>query len=135
MKYVGFLKLRACFVGSISNLYSRIVAKTVVMENVKDIDEILEMIKSKELVVREHGYVESKIQLYYVNEFKKLLENIGFENVRFNPLIVLATTMPKDIIGKHFSRIVEAELELSRNPNLLPLDLRTHFTCSKALNS
>ncbi|OYT51203.1 MAG: hypothetical protein B6U76_11400 [Desulfurococcales archaeon ex4484_217_2] len=113
-------------------MYSRIIVKTIAMDSIEGINEVLEMIKNRELVVRKLGYEESKIQLYYVNEFKKLLEDIGFKNAKFNPLIVLTTTMPKDLIEKHFSKMVEAELKLSRDPNLVPLALRNHFTCIKA---
>ena len=124
--------LKGLFLGSISNMYSRIIVKTIAMDSIEGINEVLEMIKNRELVIRKPGYGESKIQLYYVNEFKKLLEDIGFKNVKFNPLIVLTTTIPKGIIEKHSSRIIEAELKLSHDPNLLPLALRIHFACNKA---
>ena len=126
------LKTKGLLLGSISNMYSRIIAKTITMDSIEGINEVLEMIKNRELVVRKLGYEESKIQLYYVNEFKKLLEDIGFKNAKLNPLIVLTTTMPKDLIEKHFSRIAETELKLSHDPNLLPLALRIHFACNKA---
>jgi|GEM_PF-2905461 len=44
------------------------------------------------------GCEEAEIQLYYVSEFKELLKNIGFRDIRFNPLIVLTTLIPKDLV-------------------------------------
>jgi len=90
------------------------------------------MIEKRKLIIQMPGYEEAEIQLYYVSEFKELLKNIEFRDIRFNPLIVLTTLIPKDLVRKHFSRIAKIELKLSHNPNLLPLALRIRFACTKA---
>jgi len=73
------LKTKGLLLGSFSNMYSRIIAKTITMDSIEGINEVLEMIKNRELVIRKPECGESKIQLYYVNGFKKLLEDIGFK--------------------------------------------------------
>ena len=86
--------------GSVSNVYSRAIAKAVRARSVEDVEELIGILKEKVVRVLREGFSEAKIQLYDSEELRKLLRKVGFENIVLNPILTITTYLPKATIKK-----------------------------------
>ena len=95
------LRREGLLLGSVSNVYSRLIVKAVSTSNRGGLSKIVGIAEKKELVVKRRGFRESKIQLFTHEELKRLLEKVGFVNVRLNSILTTTHFLPKTFVKKN----------------------------------